>query len=124
MKQYQQELEQRLINLAIKIGYQIKINGSGIMERQLYQQLARSSSSCALNYAEANFSESLSDLIHKLSIVLKELKESKVNMVIIDGIAKMHNRALRFTVLIAECDELIAIMSKSLYTLRQRKFKK
>lgn len=46
----------------------------------LINQLLRSSASAALNYGEAQSAESRKDFIHKLSIVLKELRESHVNL--------------------------------------------
>jgi four helix bundle protein len=42
------------------------------------EQLMRSASSAAPNYAEARGAESARDFIHKLGIVLKELNESEV----------------------------------------------
>jgi four helix bundle protein len=41
-------------------------------------QLVRSATSSAPNYAEARGSESMNDFIHKMGIVLKELNESRV----------------------------------------------
>jgi four helix bundle protein len=41
-------------------------------------QLLRSATATAANYAEARGCESMKDFIHKLGIVLKELNESRV----------------------------------------------
>ena len=41
-------------------------------------QMIRSSSSAALNYGEHQDAESIKDSIHKLGVVLKELKETRV----------------------------------------------
>ncbi|MBL7104607.1 MAG: four helix bundle protein, partial [Bacteroidales bacterium] len=41
-------------------------------------QLIRSGSSPALNYGEAQSAESRKDFVHKLKIILKELKESRI----------------------------------------------
>ena len=49
----------------------------GYAGRNLADQLFRSSTSVAANYAEASEPESDADFIHKLTIALKELKESR-----------------------------------------------
>src|SRR5688572_1521479 len=46
--------------------------------KHVTSQLIRSSTAAAANYAEARGAESLSDFIHKLRIVLKELNETEV----------------------------------------------
>jgi four helix bundle protein len=76
---------------------------------RLKEQLIRSSMSSALNYGEAQAAESKRDFKHKLSIVLKELKESRVGMKIITRL-RLGNEKARVT-LHKECDELIAIFA-------------
>ena len=46
--------------------------------RHIGDQLLRSSTSVAANYAEASEAESTADFIHKLKVAQKELKESRV----------------------------------------------
>ena len=46
--------------------------------RHIGDQLLRSATSVAANYAEATEAESPADFIHKLKIAMKELKESRV----------------------------------------------
>ena len=46
--------------------------------RHTADQLLRSATSVAANYAEATDAESRDDFVHKLKIALKELKESRV----------------------------------------------
>jgi len=46
-------------------------------------QLVRSGTSPALQYGEAQSAESRNDFIHKLQILLKELRESLVNLKLI-----------------------------------------
>jgi four helix bundle protein len=50
----------------------------------LGNQLLRSGTSVALNYAEAESAESRKDFIHKIKIVTKELRETSVNLKIIE----------------------------------------
>jgi four helix bundle protein len=49
-------------------------------------QLLRSGTSPSLNYGEAQSAESRSDFIHKLKISLKELRETKNNILIIQKV--------------------------------------
>ena len=70
-------------------------------------QIIRSSSSTALNFGEAQGTNTLKDKINKLSIVLKELKETRVALKILDYI-KYGNKESRDS-LMKECGELIAI---------------
>ena len=46
--------------------------------RHIGDQLLRSATSVAANYAEATETESPADFVHKLRIAMKELKESRV----------------------------------------------
>jgi len=71
------DLEDRFITYSISISNiveQIEGSKSG---NHIGGQLIRSGSSPALNYGEAQSAESRKDFIHKLKIILKELKESK-----------------------------------------------
>ncbi len=77
------DLEQRLIEFAVAI---IRITESLSNTRagnHLAGQLVRSGTSPALHYGEAQSAESRDDFIHKLKILLKELRESKNAMQII-----------------------------------------
>ena len=47
-------------------------------------QLVLSGTSSALNYGEAQSGESRKDFIHKIKIILKELRESIIGLKIID----------------------------------------
>src|SRR5690349_13365209 len=49
----------------------------------LEYQLTKSGTSSALNYGEVQGAESRADFLHKMKTVLKELKESRVNLKII-----------------------------------------
>ena len=71
-------LEDRLIDLAVRI---IRLSGClprTVQARHLANQILRSGTSAAPNYAEARGAESRSDFVHKLRIVQKELNETTV----------------------------------------------
>ena len=46
--------------------------------RHIADQLLRSATSVAANYAEASEAESTADFVHKMKLAMKELKESRV----------------------------------------------
>lgn len=121
MKPYQIELENRLIAFAARIDTCPHFSRRSYMERHLLTQLARSATAPALLYAEAASSESLDDLIHKLSLVLKELRESKVNLCILLEIDRTERNCDHLASLVDEADQLVALLSTSVNTLRERR---
>ncbi|MBF8296681.1 MAG: four helix bundle protein [Bacteroidetes bacterium] len=72
------DLEGRLIRLAVQIVRIADAFPDTKAGRILSDQLIRSGTSAALNYGEAQSAESKRDFVHKLKIVLKELRESSV----------------------------------------------
>ena len=80
-------------------------------------QLFRSSTGVAANYAEATQAESRKDFVHKLKIVLKELNESRTWLKIISEADYVGKGAL--AELIAESEEITRILSASVITARK-----
>ena len=72
------DLEERLLDFAVRVGKAIDALPETRLGRHIAGQLVRSGTSPAPNYAEACAAESKKDFIHKLSIVLKELRESSI----------------------------------------------
>jgi len=73
----------RLTDLAaglLRLSDSLPATGSG---RHIADQLRRSGTAPAANYAEARVAESRKDFLHKLGIVLKELKETHVWLTLI-----------------------------------------
>ena len=71
------ELVERLINFAARVGKVVDALPDTRMGRRIGGQLVRSGTSPAPNYEEACAAESRADFAHKLSICLKELRESR-----------------------------------------------
>jgi four helix bundle protein len=71
------ELLERLIDFAARVGKVVDALPDTRMGRHVAGQLVRSSTSPAPNYEEGCAAESRADFIHKLSICLKELRESR-----------------------------------------------
>jgi four helix bundle protein len=70
------DLEERLITYAVSVIKVIDTLPSNKATTHLGGQLIRSSTSPALNYGEVQAAESRKDFIHKMKIVLKELREN------------------------------------------------
>ena len=102
--------EDRLVRFAGEcIFFTRNLNKS--FENEYYKnQLIRSSGSSSLNFGEAQGSITDKDFIFKLTLVVKELKESRNSLKILNYI-KEGNEVIRDSLLI-EVEELIAIASK------------
>jgi four helix bundle protein len=88
------ELEKRLIGLALEINSICKHLDQSYLSYHLTKQIIRSSTSAVLNYGEAQMAESRKDFIHKIGIVLKELKETSINLILIKNVSiqRYHTR--------------------------------
>jgi four helix bundle protein len=65
----------------------------------------------------------MDDLIHKMSIVLKELRETETNLEIISRVVDDPAIIDKFDILRAESIQLIAIFSRSISTCKVKKVK-
>lgn len=112
------DINERLINLAvsiIKVCESVNTTKSGV---HLTSQLSRSGTSPALKYGEAQSAESRNDFIHKLKIALKELRDSYNSLQIIQR-AELSNNIQLIEKTSKECNELIAILLKSIETAQK-----
>ena len=117
------DLEERLIDFAvliIEISESLHNTPAG---RHISGQLVRSGTSPALHYGEAQSAESRSDFIHKLKVLLKELRETLVGLKIIKRVPLIIKTEIIDKGLI-ECNELIAIFNKSIETAKKNNEKK
>lgn len=116
------DLEDRLIDFTITCSNIIEELPSSKLANHIGGQLTRSSSSSALNYGEAQSAESTKDFVHKLKVVLKELRESRVCLKIILRKPLLPSSKLQMT--LNECNELIAIFLKSIDTANRNRNRK
>lgn len=117
------DLEERLIEFAvliIKVAESLNNTKAG---NHIAGQLVRSGTSSALQYGEAQSAESRNDFIHKLKILLKELRESLVALKIIKRVPLISKIDLLEKALV-ECNELIAIFVKSIETAKKNNDKR
>ena len=74
----------------------------------------------AANYGEAQSAESRSDFIHKMRVSLKELRETKVWLLMIHRKPLIHPPE-KMKYILSECEELIAIFVRSIETARKNR---
>jgi len=118
-KNMKQEIENRLIKFSVRT-YELtgKINKNEY-SCYLSNQLLRSATSAALNYGEAQGAETTKDFIHKIGVVIKELRESRINLRILNESLLCQDQE-RLDSLIQENDELLAIFYSTLKTARAK----
>lgn len=108
-------IEERLINFAVAITDIIERLPNTRLGNHISGQLVRSGTSPASNYGEAQSAESRKDFIHKMKIALKELRESRIWLQIIQR-KKLINETIEIQSVLSECEELIRIFVKSIQT--------
>ena len=113
-------LENRLINFSVSVFTHTKNIANTRDYRSLVDQVRRSATSPALNYGEAQSAESTNDFIHKLGIVVKELRETHNALRILAklGCISPENGVL------SECNDLIAIFVASVKTAQRNRDKR
>ena len=123
MNEKKYDLENRLIDFAIRISEITEALPNTPLGKQVKGQIIRSGTSPALNYGEAQSAESTNDFIHKLKIILKELRETIICLKIIvrkpliSPVNKLNN-------IIQENNELISIFVKSIETSKKNMAKR
>ena len=116
------ELEERLVDFAgrvIRLAGRLPRTTAG---KHIAGQILRSGTSPAPNYGEARSAESDADFIHKLSIVLKELNETRTWLRIIVRGGLMTEA--RIEGLQNENAQLARIISASIRTVKNRRERK
>lgn len=117
------DLEERLIDFAVLI-IQVSENlYNSPAGKHISGQVVRSGTSPALHYGEAQSAESRSDFIHKLKVLLKELRETLVALKIINRVPLTTKMDILQKGMI-ECNELIAIFNKSIETAKKNNEKR
>ena len=77
------DLEDRLVKFACMCLDVCDLLPNTKTGQNLEYQPSKSSTSSALVYGEAQAAESKADFIHKMKVVLKEIRESRINLLII-----------------------------------------
>jgi len=113
MEKKKYDLEDRLIDFAVLVIKIAEKIGNTVAGKHLGENLIRSGTSPALNYGEAQGAESHKDFIHKMKICLKELRETRVGLKIINKLPFEQVKSLLDEAL-PENEELISIFFKVL----------
>ncbi len=113
------DLEDRLIDFALLMDNIVENLPNTRLGNHLAGQLVRSGTSTALNYGEAQAAESPNDFIHKMKVILKELRETRVCLKIIKRKPLLPPQSIEKE--IQENNELIAIFLKSIETAKKNR---
>ncbi|MFN7563364.1 MAG: four helix bundle protein [Prosthecobacter sp.] len=109
-------MEERFLDFAARICSLVEALPDTKTGRHIAGQMIRCGTSPAPNYAEACAAESRNDFTHKLGIVLKELRETRIWLKLTAKTASM--KKSRLNPLIDECSELMNIIGASIVTAK------
>ena len=112
------DLENRLIEFAARVIDVVESLPNTRAGNYIAGQLIRCGMAPPLLYGEAQAAESTDDFIHKMKVVLKELKETRVCLKLIIR-KEMIKPASRLDGLENECEQLIKIVATSIETSRK-----
>ena len=113
------ELEDRVVCFAarcVKVCAALPVKAIG--SASFADQMFRSSTSIAANYAEACEAESAKDFVHKLKVAMKELAETRIWLRLIGESGYVEK--MKLADLINESKELSRILSASVTTARKK----
>lgn len=112
----QAELSDRLWELAARVGKIVDFLPETKLGRHVAGQVVRCGTASAPNYDESGAAESRDDFIHKLSIALKELRETRGWLRFIVKAELLP--ASKLTRIIDEAEQLCRILGKSVLTAK------
>lgn len=112
------QFEDRLIDFAVRILNTAESLPSTYAAQHLCKQIVRSGTAPALLYGEARGAESTSDFRHKVSIALKELRETSINIRIISR--KGYIPASKLGNILDENNQLISILVATVRSLKKK----
>jgi four helix bundle protein len=108
------DLEDRLVDFACKCLDVCELLPATKAGQNLEYQLSKSGTAPALIYGEAQAAESRADFLHKMRMVLKEIKETRINLKIIKRKPVIVHQ--KVDIAFNEANELMAIFIKSIET--------
>ncbi len=109
------DLEERLLQYSARIIKVVDALPATRTGQHIAGQILRSGTSPYPNHGEAQAAESTKDFVHKLRVSLKELRETKRWLKLIQYI-KLVNNSDRLDELLDETEQLIKIFLKSIKT--------
>jgi four helix bundle protein len=114
------DIEDRLIGFAVRIIRLAEALPKTRVGSHIAKQIIRCGTSPASNYGEAQSAESQADFIHKIRICLKELRETRV-WLLMAAKANLMRSASQLEPLVDENNQLISIFVASIKTSKQKR---
>jgi four helix bundle protein len=111
------DLEERLVRFGAGICRLTEQLPASPVGKHVALQLIRSGTSPLANYGKVQGAESRRDFIHKLGICVKELRETRAWLKLMDELQLCPGDQL--PLILGECHELLAITATSIRTARQ-----
>jgi len=112
-----EELSDRLWQFAARVGKVVDALPENRLGRHVAGQLVRCGTSSPPNYDEACAAESRADFAHKVSIALKEMRESRGWLRFIVVAELLPDK--KVAALVIESEELAKILGKSVVTVKK-----
>ena len=120
MQNERNDLSECFLDFAAEIIKLVVRLNKTVVGRHIGGQLTGSGTSAGANYEEACGAESRADFIHKLQIVLKELRESFYWLGLIKKVSLIPGTDPKLRALLQEAKELTNIIAKSIITARKK----
>ena len=114
------DLEDRLVDYTCQMIDIVEALPKSRAGNYMAGQLIRSGNSPAFNYGEVQAAESRKDFIHKMGVVLKELKECRTALKIICR-KELIKPASKLSGIFNDTEELIAVIGKGISTAKRNK---
>jgi len=113
------DLENRLVDYTCRMIDVIEALPNTRAGNYIAGQLIRSCHSPTFNYGETQAAESTKDFVHKMNVVLKELKECRIALKVIRR-KEMIKPVFKLEGIYKETEELVAIIGKSISTAKKK----
>jgi four helix bundle protein len=120
MSSFPDDLSERFLRFVVSIISIEKTLCKTYSGRHIYGQLFRAGTSAGANYEEARAGESRADFVHKMQIVLKELRESHFWIKIVKSSELISSDNTILTFIFSESGELASITAKSIITAKSK----
>jgi four helix bundle protein len=114
------DLEDRLVDFTCRMIDVVEALPNTRAGNYIAGQLIKSCHSPTFNYGEVQAAESRNDFIHKMGVVLKELKECRTALKIIIK-KQMIKPVSKLSSIFKETEELVAIIAKGIETAEKNK---
>ena len=115
--EFKVELERRTVAFSVAVLRILRKIPVGIESRNIKDQLTRSSTAIGANYREANWAESISDFLHKISVAAKEASESEYWLLLLK---ELYPNVAEISPFLIEAGEIVRIFDKIRATMRTK----